>query len=72
MATIKTTSSATLTSVTLSQTERYAIELQRIRDSHPARIAAMAQQAEDTKAIVLSLGVSPEEYDRLRNLLSKH
>lgn len=71
MATIKTTSSATL-SLSLSQTERYAIELQRIRDSHPARIAAMAQQAEDTKAIVLSLGVSPEEYNRLRNLLSKH
>ena len=72
MATIKTTSSATLASITLSQTERYAIELQRIRDSHPARIAAMAQQAEDTKAIVLSLGLSPEDYDRLHNLLSKH
>lgn len=72
MATIKTTSTATLSSITLSQTEKYAIELQRIRDSHPARIAAMAQQAEDTKAIVLSLGLSPEDYDRLHNLLSKH
>lgn len=69
MATIKTTSTATLS---LSQTEKYAIELQRIRDSHPARIAAMEQQAKDTKAIVLSLGLSPEDYDRLHNLLSKH
>lgn len=69
MATIKTTSTATLS---LSQTERYAVELQRIRDSQPARLAALVQQAADTKATILSMGLSIEDYDRLHNLLSKH
>lgn len=72
MATIKTTSTATLSSITLSQTERYAVELQRIRDSQPARLAALVQQAADTKATILSMGLSIEDYDRLHNLLSKH
>ena len=69
MATLKPTTNA---AIALSQTARYATELQRIKDSHEPRLKALVTQAEETKATCLSLGLSEEAYNSLRNLFTRH
>jgi hypothetical protein len=65
MATLKPITKTTLVT-------RYTQELEQIKITHPEVIQNLLNQAEETKATCLSLGLSEEAYNKLRNLLSPH